>query len=105
MLARRFLVSPFPLITSPQPLYFHAITHPFTQRHATIPSVINSLRTLSIATGVYYPLALLALSLEGSIRGRRATSPAPNLEPSSRSRARKSFRTNHRKVIGVGRLR
>jgi len=46
---------PTPLlpITSLQPLQFHAITHSFAQRRTNIPTILNSLRTLSIVTGVY----------------------------------------------------
>jgi hypothetical protein len=40
-------------ITSLQPQQFQAITHSFPQRRAAIPSIFNSFRTLSIATGVY----------------------------------------------------
>ena len=50
--------SPFPPITSLQPLQFHAITHSFAQRRSAIPSVLNSLRSLSIAMGVYTFLSL-----------------------------------------------
>jgi len=47
------LATPLFLITSIQPLYFHAITHSFAQRRAAIPFTPKSLRTLSIVTGVY----------------------------------------------------
>ncbi len=40
-------------ITSLQPLRFHAITHSFVQRRTNVPTILNSLRTLSIVTGVY----------------------------------------------------
>ena len=42
-------------ITFLQPQQFHAITHSFAQRRAAIPPIFNGFRTLSIATGVYYP--------------------------------------------------
>jgi hypothetical protein len=45
--------NPFPLITYIQATYFHALTHSFAQRRAAIPFIPKSLRTLSIATGVY----------------------------------------------------
>jgi hypothetical protein len=56
------LATPLFLITSLQPLYFHAITHSFAQRRAAIPFTPKSLRTLSIATGVY-PLRPLCSAL------------------------------------------
>ena len=40
------------LITSLQPSQFHAITHSFAPRRTSIYPVLNSFRTLSIATGV-----------------------------------------------------
>ncbi len=43
--------TPLFLITSLQTQHFHAITHSFAQRHTNIPTILNSLRTLSIATG------------------------------------------------------
>src|SRR5260370_42237984 len=46
MLARRILASPFPLITSLQPPYFHAITHSFAQRRQPNSFSHNYLRTL-----------------------------------------------------------
>src|SRR5260221_4590084 len=55
MLARASVVSPLLLITSLQPLYFLAITHSFAQRRTNIPKILNSLRTLSITTGVLPP--------------------------------------------------
>lgn len=62
-------LSSFALITSVQDQQFHKLTHSFAQRrHANFP-VLNSLRTLSIATGVVppvslypYPIGLLAVS-------------------------------------------
>jgi hypothetical protein len=47
--------TPTPLlpITSLQPEQFHAITHSFAQWRTNIPTILNSLRTLSIVTGVY----------------------------------------------------
>jgi hypothetical protein len=64
--------TPTPLlpITSLQTQQFHTITHSFVQRRTNIPTILNSLRTLSIVTGVYplRPLfTLLALSPEGSV--------------------------------------
>jgi len=62
---RRFRTpTPSFLITSLQPLQFQAITHSFAQRRSAILPVLNSFRTLSIATGVvpsgspttHYPL-------------------------------------------------
>jgi hypothetical protein len=47
------LLTPLLPITSLQPLHFHALTHSFAQRRAAIPFASKSLRTLSIATGVY----------------------------------------------------
>ncbi len=47
------MLTPFLLITYIQTKYFHAVTHSFAQRRATIPFIPKSLRTLSIATGVY----------------------------------------------------
>ena len=47
--------TPLLLITSLQPLYFHAITHSFAQRRTNISTILNSLRTLSITTGVVPP--------------------------------------------------
>src|SRR6267143_5369321 len=52
MLASINRPSPFLPITSLQPQHYHAITHSFAQRRSTISSVLNSFRTLSIATGV-----------------------------------------------------
>ena len=52
---RHFYLTPFPLITSLQILQFHAITHSFAQRRTSIYPVLNSFRTLSIATGVVPP--------------------------------------------------
>jgi hypothetical protein len=50
---RRFRTpTPLFLITSVQPQQFQAITHSFAQRRSAIPSILNSFRTLSIATGV-----------------------------------------------------
>jgi hypothetical protein len=46
-------LSPLPLITSLQPLHFHAITHSFAQRRPAKPCPLKRLRTLSITTGVY----------------------------------------------------
>jgi hypothetical protein len=43
----------FLLITYIQTPYFHALAHSFAQRRAAIPCPSKSLRTLSIATGVY----------------------------------------------------
>jgi hypothetical protein len=42
-------------ITSVQPSPFHAFTHSFAQRRATIYPILNSFRTLSIATAVVPP--------------------------------------------------
>jgi len=47
------MLTPFLLITYIQTKYFHALTHSFAQRRAAIPCPSKSLRTLSIATGVY----------------------------------------------------
>jgi hypothetical protein len=46
-------LTPFLLITYIQAMYFHALTHSFARRRAAIPFAPKSLRTLSIATGVY----------------------------------------------------
>jgi hypothetical protein len=51
-------LSPLPLITSPQPSHFHAITHSFAQRRPAKPCPLKRLRTLSITTGVYPPALL-----------------------------------------------
>ena len=48
-----------------RPKHFHAIAHPFAQRRSAISSVLNRLRTLSIATGVV-PLFTLSGFREGS---------------------------------------
>ena len=50
---RSNIATPLPPITSLQPLQFHAVTHSFAQRRTNIPTILNSLRTLSIVTGVY----------------------------------------------------
>jgi hypothetical protein len=50
---RSNIATPLLPITSLQPLQFHAITHSFAQRRTNIPTILNSLRTLSIVTGVY----------------------------------------------------
>jgi hypothetical protein len=66
------MATPLLPITSLQPLQFHGIAHSFAQRRTNIPTILNSLRTLSIVSGVYplRPLfTLLALSLEGSAEG------------------------------------
>jgi len=47
------MLTPFLLITYIQTKYLHALTHSFAQRRAAIPFAPKSLRTLSIATGVY----------------------------------------------------
>ena len=52
MLARPSNPSPFLPITSLQAQHYHGITHSFAQRQPSIPSIFNSFRTLSIATGV-----------------------------------------------------
>jgi hypothetical protein len=49
------MLTPFLLITYIQTKQFHALTDSFAQRRAAIPFSAKSLRTLSIATGVYYP--------------------------------------------------
>src|SRR5260221_14568825 len=73
MLVRTSRPSPLPPITSIQPLYFHAIANTFAQRQPSIPSIFNSFRTLSIATGVVPPLWPLFTpftpSFEGSFEG------------------------------------
>jgi hypothetical protein len=53
MLARPSHPSPFLPITSLQAQHYHGITHSFAQRQPSIPSIFNSFRTLSIATGWY----------------------------------------------------
>ncbi|MCU1241350.1 MAG: hypothetical protein JWO71_2076 [Candidatus Acidoferrum typicum] len=55
MLARPSNPSPFLPITSLQAQHYHGITHFFAQRQPSIPSIFNSFRTLSIATGVVPP--------------------------------------------------
>ena len=62
-------LSSFALITSVQAQYFHELAHSFAQRRRANIPVLNSLRTLSIATGVVppvslypYPIGLLAVS-------------------------------------------
>jgi hypothetical protein len=52
-----FFANPFVSYHILQALYFHAIPHSFTQRRSAIPSILKSFSTLSIATGVYYPLS------------------------------------------------
>jgi hypothetical protein len=44
---------PLPLITSLQPLHFHALTHSFAQWRPVKPCPLKRLRTLSITTGEY----------------------------------------------------
>src|SRR6266481_136228 len=58
MLASINRPSPFLPITSLQPQQFHTVTHSFAQRRSIIPSIFNSFRTLSIATGVVPPFTL-----------------------------------------------
>jgi hypothetical protein len=48
-------VNPFSAITSLQPQHCHEITHSFAQRQSTISSILNSFRTLSVATGLVPP--------------------------------------------------
>src|ERR1700726_1965868 len=55
MLVRARASSPFLPITSVQALHYQWITHSFAQQQRAIPSVLNSFRTLSIATGVGTP--------------------------------------------------
>ena len=50
---RSNIASPLLPITSLQPLQFHTITHSLAQRRTNIRPILNSLRTLSIVTGVY----------------------------------------------------
>src|SRR5882762_9450972 len=45
----------FPLITYPQIQQYHEVTDSFAQRRPSILPVLNSFRTLSIATGGWYP--------------------------------------------------
>jgi hypothetical protein len=52
MLAQASRPSPSLPITSLQLQHYHGITHSFAQRQPSIPSIFNSFRTLSIATGV-----------------------------------------------------
>ena len=59
------MLTPFLLITYMQTKYFHAVTHSFAQRRAAIPFIPKSLRTLSIATGVY-PETSLTTALQAS---------------------------------------
>jgi hypothetical protein len=47
------MATPLLPITSLQTLQFHAVTHSFAQRQTNIPTILNSLRTLFIVTGVY----------------------------------------------------
>jgi hypothetical protein len=54
-------LSPLTLITSLQPLHFHALTHSFAQRRRAKPCSLKRLRTLSIATGGVCTLALLRM--------------------------------------------
>src|SRR6266478_2678345 len=67
-------LSPFLPITSLQPQQFHTVTHSFPQRRSAISSVLNSFRTLSIATGVV-PHSHSDLSLRGSVPLCRELSP------------------------------
>src|ERR1700686_1662180 len=62
MLVRASASSPFLPITSVQALHYQWITHSFAQRQRAIPSVLNSFRTLSIATGVGTPPLILRRS-------------------------------------------
>src|ERR1700682_4638188 len=55
MLARPSNPSLFLPITSLQAQHYHGITYSFAQRQPAIPSIFNSFRTLSIATGVVPP--------------------------------------------------
>src|SRR5467141_770993 len=57
MLARFKLTSPFPPIISLQPQHYHEIADSFGPRQPAIPSILNSLRTLSVTTGVVPTLA------------------------------------------------
>jgi len=56
------------LITSLQTQQFHAITHSFMQRRTNIPTILNSLRTLSVATGVVPPCISPGSFPEGRVR-------------------------------------
>src|SRR5258708_12806429 len=95
MLARASLVSPLLLITSLQPLYFLAITHSFAERRTNIPNILNSLRTLSITTGVVPPATSVYpvyLELGGEPRRRVFRTPC-----SLRCAFSLLFRTDERK--------
>ncbi len=63
-------LSPLPLITSLQPLRFHALTHSFAQRRPAKPCPLKRLRTLSITTGVVPPRCS-GFSLDVSSGGQR----------------------------------
>src|SRR5712675_3695780 len=52
MSASASTASLFPLITYPQSQYYHELTDSFARRRPSILPVLNSFRTLSIATGV-----------------------------------------------------
>jgi hypothetical protein len=62
------ITTPLFLITSIQPLYFHAIAHSFAQRRTAISHAFNCLRTLSIATGVYPLRSLCPPSVRSVVR-------------------------------------
>jgi len=62
------ITTPLFLITSIQPLYFHAIAHSFVQRRTAISHAFNCLRTLSIATGVYPLRSLCPRSVRSVLR-------------------------------------
>src|SRR6266849_3993068 len=58
----RAIATPLFLITSMQPLCFHAIAHSFAQQRAAIHCAFNNLRTLSIAIGGGTPLPFTTFS-------------------------------------------